>query len=392
MKGLKISVLSLMITVFTCFAIISISGNRALMSFKKINTNDKYPNHGIIIDEGTFPEDINYEFADSRNIYNIKCDTRSSVGIYDMVTEKSETLLTPVNETYKIDLFCKSGDYLIWKESGGPIDDQAEGSTQDWKIYIRNGNDITKADECKKAEMDDSSKTDIVPERLSAYDNYLVYRTRDYIPGTEDKGTILKLYDLNAKSAKAIFSLYDAKETIVSDPYIFKNMVSWSVYRINDDNSKTAEGDIYVYNIVSGSYSRLTESAPFINPVIWENYIICQRAEAYKSGIEIINTLNGARKEITSSNNSKVPAREVHDYSAGSGYVAWNTSYADSVCVYDILNDKEYVLKNSKRDDKTDNSLLNVYIYGKMLLYRDHVFSAKNGQTISEINRYIQLK
>jgi hypothetical protein len=77
---------------------------------------------------------------------------------------------------------------------------------------------------------------------------------------------------------------------------------------------------------------------------------------------------------------------------SGEGYVAWNSSYADSVCVYIIEKGEIVQLKNNGSTATVNHSLLNIRLYGKALLYTDHTFDRTSGKTISETNRYLVLK
>lgn len=392
MKRLKISLVLLIVTIASCGAIISISNSSSMQGFKKITSGQNYAEDGIISEEGVFPVDVNYEYAEGGNIYHIRYTDRSSIGVYNISSQKSETIVTPVNSGYVIDSFCKAGDCFIWKENSEPSDEQYEGNAGDWSIYLKEGNSITKIDGKGKTSLDGVKSAESYPGRLSSYGDYIAYKSYGSIPGTDETGPVVKFYDIAYSKLKTIFSVVNGRDIVISDPYVYKDNIAWSVSKLKYDSDEDAQGDIYLYNIKTGDYKKLTENGPFLEPVIWENYIVCLRSEAKARSIVMIDMNSGSKKELVSSDKSISPVKEVHDFMAGGGYVTWNTSYADAVNVYDILDDKMYTLKETKKVDNTDNSLLNIRLYDKMVLFTDHTFNSKNGRTISETNSYIQLK
>lgn len=392
MKGFKAAIVAIVATAFICFVIIFISRFQTTMGLKVIDDGENIEPETIVKEEGVFPKDVNYVYAEGRDIFHIKYDIRDSVKVYDLQSNMSEVVLTPINKDYKICDFFKSGDYYIWEEEMGFCDESEESgvSYMGWAIYFRVGNEIVKVDEYKYDGSKDKDTLKIFNSNLSAYGSNLVYKSYDSIPGTDGKGLTIKLYDLSSRRSKIIFSLSDAEDIMVSDPYIYKNYVVWSTYRYSNDNIPI--GDIYVYSMKSNGYTILTRDDGYIGPMIYENYIACGFYTKKGPSLVLINMNTGDKKIITSSDYSLSPKLEMHDYMMGNGYITWNDSYAESVDVYDISEDRIYRLKKAENSSKSSNSLLNVKIYDKMVLFIDHVFNNRNGTSISETNRYFILK
>lgn len=390
MEGFKASVVSIILTVVTCLMIVSVSKAQTIMGFKIVDNTDENP-ESIVKEEGAFPPSVNFVYGEGRDIYHIKYDTRDSVEVYDILSGKSEMLLTPINTGYKINAFSKSGDCLIWEEEKGLLDDGEEGPLKGWAIYFRKGNKIFKIDEKKYGEQSGGDAAQFSRLKLSVYESKLVYKSYDSIPGTDGEGAVIKLYDLADRSSKIIFSLSHAKDIVVSDPCIYKNYIVWSTYS-SYAGDELPLGNIYVYNIKSNSYNILTRQDGYIEPLIWDNYIVCGFYSSSGPGVAVIDINTGSRKIIASSDYTISPRKVIHDYMVGEGYITWNSSYAESVEVYDIKQDRIYHLKKAENRGRSENSLLNIKIYGKTILYIDHIFNSKNGQTISETNRYIILR
>lgn len=395
MKGLKASLALIIVTILTCIVIVVTSSGMSKTGLKKTNAvaAANYSTTDILMEEGTFAPDIFYEYANNKDIYHIKYDDRSSIKLYDIAGGKSEIILTPIKPENKIHAFYKYSDYFIWEEDGASDESERVERVDDWDLYLRKGNEITKIDTCGILDIDPKININLPPQKLSAYDNYLVYKTYDGIPYTGKSGAVIKLYDMSKETYKVIFSLEDIKGIEISEPCIYKNYVVWSTSTVMQgdiENLKT--GDMYIYNINANSYTKVSEKSNLLDPVIWEDYIVCSRYGDKGPSVVVMNIKTGALKDVAFSDYSVFPKKEVHDYSVGGGYVTWNNSYADSVNVYDIVNDSTLELKRCKPSSNADNSLLNIKLYGKTLLYTDHIFSKSNGRTISEVNRYIILR
>lgn len=389
MRGLKASLVSIIAAITACIVMILVSGISFDGGLKKtdIQVSGTGVSDGIVKGEGSFSADINYESGDDMGIYYVKYDDRNSVKLYNISTGKSDTVLTPMDAKNKIHAFCKSGDYYAWEEDCILQDDQEEPeSWSNWKLYIRRGNQIVRIDEGRSFNIKTDVNLKLPPQKLTASENYLVYKTYDMLPDTESPGIVIKLYDMKNDKCSVIYSAADFKNTQVSEPYIYKNHIVWSVSKGEN------RGDMYLYNTGSGSTSKLTENGALSNPIIWGDYIICSSAGSSAPAITVLNFNTGFKKNIAFSDYTLFPKKEMHDYSADGGYVTWNSSYADTVSVYDIINDRLYQLKMSSPSGNEENSLLNVRIYGKMLVFMDHRFDNRNGSTISEVNRYINLK
>lgn len=395
MKGIKASLAIVVLTILICIALIVSSGAGAQLGLKKTGTltGEVYASAGIIVEEGTFAPDIYYEYANNKNIYHVKYDNRSAVNLYNIDQKESEVLLTPLKSQNKIHAFCKSSDYFVWEEDELSDEPEKETKVGDWGLYLRKGNQILKIDESKSLGSSTSADLSAPPQSLSAYENYLVYKSYGEVPGASNSGAVIKLYDMKNDKSRIIFSLIDTKNIEITEPYIYKNFIAWSTSDNKPGENLTERtGDIYIYNINTSSYSKFTEGGNLLNPILWEDYIICSRYSSKGPSLVVINMKTGAAKDIVFSDYSLFPKREIHDYSAGGGYVTWNSSYADLVRVYDIQNDSVIELKECKLTNTDNNSLLNIRVFGKTLLYTDHVFSKKNGKTLTEVNRYIILK
>lgn len=394
MKGLKASLITVLITLVVCIVLFITGGIGPQDILKKadVETSANPVSSSIVVEEGTFPSDIYYEFGEDRDIYYVKYDDRSSVKIYNLASGRSESTLTPLNAGNEIHAFCKSGDYFVWEEDS--LSQDSVGGLnmyRNWKIFIRKGNHIVRIDEGRLLEGEKDAALKLLPEKLSVSGNFLVYKTYNLLPGMDNPDLVIKLYDMENDRSNIIYSTGDIKNLEVSEPCIYKNYVVWSTAAAGD-TGKFDIGDLYLYNIGTWSLSKLTDRGSLTNPLIWEDYIICNSLEATGPSIVVMNFKTGFRKHIAFSDSSLSPKREIHDYSAGGGYVTWDNSYADTVSVYDIIGDKVYELKKSSPSGNNENSLLNIRLYGKALVFTDHVFNKKNGSTVSEVNRYMILR
>lgn len=389
MRGLKASAAILFITIITCIVLADGGYRKADTAYQPDGTISE-----IVTEAGTFPGNIYYVFKDSSGIYGIKDSPGGGVDIYDVSSGKTSTFLKPIKSENRINAFCRSGAYVIWEE-GSPSgeDKEGTGSTYSWALYLRKDNRILKIDENSPLELDTDAQVSVFPEKISAYGNYFVYKTYDTLPENNQKGLVIKLYDIAGEKSKNILYLADIKNTDVSEPYVYKNYVVWSEADVTVGyDGADVKSDIYLYNISTESCIKVTNGETLINPLIWEDYIICSSRSSDDNTLILLNFTTGHRKNIVLSDFSVSPSREVLDYSVGSGYVAWNTSYMDSVRVYDIKSDKIYSLDIGGRTESAASNLLNIEIYDKSVLYKNHIVKNGSGSTISETNKFIVLK
>lgn len=411
MRGLKASVLLVIVTGATCFMIIRTNrveredtpvvnsqvetiAADTVVKYTEPQKEVEYIKPDCVVEEGSFPGYINYEYADSSGIYHVRYDKRDSISLYDIVTGKLEVLMGPVILGNYIHAFDKYGEYLVWEEDNSQLNDPEDmDSEYDWKIYLRKDKVIQKVDEGKAVALNTGTDVSLPPGKLTIYGDFLAFKTYDMVPGTSDNGVIIKLYDIKRERLKAIFSLIDIKNICISAPDMYKDLVVWSTAELSpEDHGKVSGSKIYVYNIKTNSYGSLEKGESLINPLIWEDYIVSIDVSEKNPFLVLLNIRTGEKKKIASSDYSLSPRREITGYSIGEGYVTWQDSHADSVKVYDILNDKTVDLKSSSPMDGINNRLLNTRIFGKTIVYTDHLFDNKSGKSISEVNRYIVLK
>lgn len=387
MKGFKISIVLTLFTILVC-AIMLLSTADPVSPLKKdVQTMDNSVSQGIVKEEGSFSAEIYYEYCEGMDIYFVKYDDRGDIKAYNISAGKIEKVLTPMNAGNKIHTFFKSGDFYAWEEDSIMQEDMEDtGQSGSWMLYVRKGNHITRIDQGKDFETNAEKDLKLPPQKLSASGNYLVYKTYDLETDPQELKAVIKLYDMNADRGYVIFSLPYNKNTELSEPSVYGNHVVWSISNGN------GRGDMYLYDISSGSTSKLTEKGSLLNPVIWGDYIVCSSMGSDGPSIAVLNYNTGLKKYIAFSDYTLFPKMELHDYTIGEGYVTWNSSYADTVSVYDMISDKVYELKKSAPSGNNDNSLLNIRLYGKTLVYTDHVFNKNNGKTVTETNRYIILK
>lgn len=389
MRGLKASFVILGITVIACIAMLS-SGYRRVNTFSTVDVQQP----DIVTGTGTFSGNAYYLFADNQGIYYVNYNGRNRVELFDIKKQASSYYLSPVKSNHKINLMSKSGDNVLWEEDSEHLrEDGDKDFIYDWDIYLKKDNRIIKVDGGNRPGESQDVDESAPPKVLSVYGNYLVYKTYDKVPGTNSTGIVLKLYDMENDKIRSIFSIMDIKNTSVSDPCIYKDYVVWGAGKAQQENGNNKEnGDIYIYNIKTNSYSKFIEGDNLSNPMIWEDYIICSSRGDGGASIVLINIKDGSRKSIASTDSSLSPYKEVYEYSMGEGYITWNNSYIDCVSVHDIKNNKTYELDKSVPDNDTEDSLLNIRIYGKMLLYTEHKFKKLGSSTVSETGKYFILK
>lgn len=399
MRGFKASILIIILTAATCMFLIGavkVRKHDVYTINDKINENKdmkQETKNEKVLEEGTFPGYINYEYVDNNGIYHIKYNDRKEIYLYDKNTGKSDILVTTTKSKNSIHAFAKDNGYIVWEEDSGLLNDSEKlHNISDWELYLKKDTMIMKVDEGKPMKVDTDIVISLPTECISICGDYFVYKTYDNIPGTSETGAVIKLYDIKKERSRTIFSLIDIKNTYVSSPNIYKDYIVWSTARKNLDSERLEESNIYVYNIKYNAYSMVEGGHGLKDPMMWEDYVVCSSINTDKPSISLLNIKTGEKKDIASSDYSLKPRKEITDFSLGHGYVTWNTSYADSVQVYDIINDKVIELKKSNSEAGACNKLLNIKIFEKTLLYTDHVFNTKNGKTVSEVNRYIILE
>lgn len=397
MKRIKASLAALFLTAATCSVLIGASSVRSSVGLAKVTVPVVISSieQGIMVGSGTFPGSVYCEYADDKGVYHTKYNSRRNISIYDLQSGQSNIVRKPEVPGNYIHTFIKNKDYTAWEEdSGKSIDSERQDKSNDWKVYVDKNGTTTLVDEGKPVKIGaNAESTGISPIKLSLYGDYLVYRTYDTVPGTNDNGVVIKLYDIKKEKLRAIFSIVDVQDFQVSNPNIYKNYIVWSTVRKKaGDVAAASDGELYLYSIKHNSYIKIAQGEDFINPVIWEDYIVCVRNSNKNPSITIFNFNTAFKKDIVFSDYSLFPKKEFFDYSIGEGYVTWNNSHADSVSVYDIANGKVIELKKNSQEEGKSNSLLNIRLYGKRIVYTDHLFDKKTGRTISEVNRYIDLR
>jgi len=387
MRSIRASVAILFLTAATCTILIGAVSNRHQNVYQEamVNAEDTDSAHGIIAKEGTLPGAIYCEYGDGDDVYYIRYNSRKNISFYNMAVGSSSVAATPIGPKNYIHVLCKMGDYLAWEEDGSSLNDpEKPHSVNDWVIYLMKNNMVVKVDEGKPVKIDTITDISLPPQKLSMYGDLLVYKTYDNIPGTKDSGVVIKLFDMKKEKSKAIFSLMNIKNAVVSDPYIYKDYIVWSVLECRDGDARVIEkGYMYLYNVNTGSYARIKNGEGFINPMIWQDYVVCTNTQDIGNSLSVLDIKTGLKKDVASN---------ILDYSVSDGYVTWNSRGADLVCVYDIVNHKTYELKRSNPSEEAGNSLLNVKIFDRTIFYLDHVFDKKSGRTLSEASRYITLK
>jgi hypothetical protein len=317
MRGLKASIIIASFTVLVCTLMLVTSGGGTGNPLKKdVQTMGSYTSGGIVKEEGSFSPDMYYEYGDGDDIYYVKYDDRSEIKVYNISSGKSEKVLTPINMENKIHAFCKSGDYYVWEEDGVFQEDSEKPQPLgDWKLYIRKGNQIIRIDEGVSTGSEEDRYLLLPPQKLSASGNYLVYKVYGYTSDSDKLQILVMLYDLRNLKASVIFSSPDIKNAEVSEPSVYSGRVVWSV------SNGEGKGDMYLYDINSGSTSKLTEKGSLLNPIIWGDYVVCSSIGGDGPAIAVLNFNTGFKKYIAFSDYSLFPKKELHDYTIGGGYV-----------------------------------------------------------------------
>lgn len=389
MRGFKASILIIVLTAATCAVLVGII---------RLKNNDVYAMNSELRQkdifyegEGTFPGNINYEYADGEGIYHIKYNDRSSISVYDIYSGKSRILITPIKPGNYIHAFSKYENYIVWEEDQRPVDDsENEGNIHSWDIYISEDGKALKIDEGKPKSIDINAGISLYPEKICMTGDYVVYRAYGAIPGTSEEGIVIKLYDIKRNKSKVIFSLMDIDNTEVSNPYIYNNRIVWSTAGSYPDvTGENEKYGLYIYDIKTESYIMPEGGHGLVNPVIWEDYVVCRNMDSKYGEILLFNIKDGLKDSIVCSDGLEASDSGVLDYSIGHGYITWNLGQTDSIWVYDISKKKVTQLKTA---DRANNNLLNAKIFGSMLLYTDHVFNDRDGSTVSEVGRYIALE
>lgn len=376
MKGIKASITVVIITAITCTAIAAGASKRT-----KTTSSDS-PDNDVITGAGTFPGNMACMYADDDGIYYCNNGDNSKVSLYNRVSQESGTVLTPINAENKINSFLKSKVYTAWKEDSITAGDDENNKGEDkWELYVKHDSRIIKIDEGNSSGTTSDDDIFTPEQEFSAYGNYIVYSVYGMPSKGEGTSVAIKLYDINMQSTKVIFSLDSSEGKYVSEPYIYKDCVVWSISSAGENT-----GDIYLYNIISDSYSKIVQGGKLIDPIPWEDYLICSSGGSGISSIVLLNLKSGVSKDIASVN------QPVTGYSVGDGYVAWSSSSMDGVYVYDIKNDTSYELDRVSYNDSIAETLINIKIYGKIVTYTDHKFKRDSGTTILETGKYLVLK
>lgn len=395
MRGFKASLIILIITCAACFIMLGWGNIFSFSDFKVWVTaaaNEETPGE-TVPEEGEFPGNMRYLHGDNRYIYYTEYNKNDKVYLYHMDNGVSQLLLETVRPENIIGTFERFEGTIAWREEKSALPGHDGSKVHDtWEIFIRKDGKTHKVDEGELIQS--SSEYDIfpMPQRLSLYGDYLVYRAYGQIPGSRDEGIVIKLYDIKKDSHRTIFSLKNADKYYVSDPCIYKDYVVWSTGELEmARRGIVKKGDLYIYNIKTGSYGKVMEGEDLTDPLIWEQYIVCTRRDGRVKALGLYNIKTGVMEDIFASDYTVFPWRELQDYSIGEGYVAWNDSCADSLRVYDLINGEIRELAKRSSSEEVINSLLNIRIYGRNLLYKDHAYYKDSGRTAYDINRYILL-
>lgn len=376
MRGLKASLAVVVITVITCTAI-------AAGGHKKTETaSSNSPQKDIITGAGTFPGNMLCMYADDDGIYYCSYGDNGKVLLYSRYSQESGTVLESIKSEHNISSFVKYKNYTAWEETSvNNEDDEDKNEKNHWELYLKKDTGIKKIDEGDFSRTTQDDDIFAPTGEFSSYGSYIVYSTYGVSSKGGDTGVSIKLYDTDRQQAKTIFSLADTGGRHVSDPFIYKDYIVWGISGGTGDNN-----DIYLYSITAGSYSKVVQGGKLMDPMLWEDYIICSSEENGVSSIVLINIKSGVSKDIASIDQSLL------GYSAGDGYVVWSNSSMDGVYVYDIRNDATYQLDRIAGSDNIAETLINIKIYGKTVTYTDHRFKKDTGDTVSETGKYLVLR